>query len=183
MIFLLLLAEFFFIGLFSIGGGMATVPFLHSLSVRHHWFTLDELSSIIAVSELTPGPIGVNMATYAGYLSAGIPGAILAPLALSLPAFVIILLLAKLMNRWSGSPLVKALFYGLRPASTGLIASVLLSLILATLFPAALFQWKSLLLFALLLLFFFLPPAKKVPLPLFFLAAGAAGYLFQLAPV
>ena len=72
--------EFFLVGLFSMGGGMATVPFLFDLSARTGWFTTADLTTMIAISEATPGPIGVNMATYVGYVSAGIPGSIIAPL-------------------------------------------------------------------------------------------------------
>ena len=181
MILPLLALEFLFIGLFSVGGGMAIVPFLHSLGLRSAWFTLEELSSIVAISELTPGPIGVNMSTYVGYLTAGVPGAILAPLALSFPAFVIILLVSKFMNRWHDNPTVRGVFYGLRPASAGLIAAVLLSVSLHTFFPEAAFlNWKALLLFALLLPCFFLPKLKKIPLPVFFLLSAAAGIAFQL---
>ena len=70
--------EFFLVGLFSMGGGMATVPFLFDLSARTGWVTTADLTTMIAISEATPGPIGVNMATYVGYVSAGIPGSIIA---------------------------------------------------------------------------------------------------------
>ena len=91
MILLQLYWEFFLVGLFSMGGGMATVPFLFDLSERTGWFTSADLITMIAISEATPGPIGVNMATYVGYVSAGVPGSIIAPIGLATPAVVIIL--------------------------------------------------------------------------------------------
>lgn len=178
-----LVAEFFFIGLFSIGGGLATVPFLVSLSNRSGWFTLTELSNIIAISEATPGPIGVNMATYVGYNVGGVLGAALASLALTLPAFLIILLLSKLLTRLRGKPLFEAVFAALRPASIGLIAAVLLRLCATSFFPAGegLFsEWKAFLLFLLLSIALFLPKIKKLPIPVFLLFSALCGILLQL---
>ena len=94
MIFLQLFYEFFKIGLFAVGGGMATIPFLMDLTSRYSWFTMADLTNMIAVSESTPGPIGINMATYAGFNAAGIPGALCATLSLVLPAWIIIILIA-----------------------------------------------------------------------------------------
>ena len=80
MIYLSLAYEFFKMGLFAIGGGMATLPFLMDLTTKYDWYTASELANMIAISESTPGPVGVNMATYAGYQAAGIPGALVSPL-------------------------------------------------------------------------------------------------------
>ena len=91
MIYLQLAFEFFKIGLFSIGGGMATLPFLMDLTTKYNWYTASELANVVAISESTPGPVGVNMATYAGYNAAGIPGALIATLSLTAPALIIIL--------------------------------------------------------------------------------------------
>ena len=109
--------EFLLIGMFSMGGGMATVPFLFDLSQRTAWFSTADLTTMIAISEATPGPIGVNMATYVGYITAGLPGGIVAPLGLTTPAFIIILLVSKIMNTLWQNPKVQGLFYALRPAS------------------------------------------------------------------
>ena len=98
MILLHLYAAFFLVGLFSMGGGMATVPFLFDLSARTGWFSGADLANMIAISEATPGPIGINMATYVGYATAGVPGGIIAPLGLVTPAFLIILVVAKLLS-------------------------------------------------------------------------------------
>ena len=176
--------EFFFIGLFSVGGGMATVPFLMSLSERTGWFSIQDLTSMIAISEATPGPIGINMATYVGYHVAGVPGAVLAPLSLTLPAFLIIILLAKLLARLRGNPRFEAIFAAIRPASIGLIAAVLLQLAMTTFFPQSLgmVQWKSILLFLVVTVALFTPKVKKLPIPVFLLFSAACGMLFQLAP-
>lgn len=177
--------EFFFIGLFSVGGGMATVPFLMSLSERSGWFSPQDLTSMIAISEATPGPIGINMATYVGYHVAGISGAVLAPLFLTLPAFLIILLLAKLIARLKGNARFEAIFSAIRPASIGLIAAVLLQLAITTFFPPSLgfaVQWKSVLLFLLISVGLFAPKVRKLPIPVFLLASALCGILFQMAP-
>ena len=94
MIYLQLFYEFFKTGLFAVGGGMATLPFLYDMADRTDWFTRAELANMVAVSEATPGPIGVNMATYVGYLSGGIPGAVVATLGLVTPSIIVILLVA-----------------------------------------------------------------------------------------
>lgn len=114
--------------------GMATVPFLFDLSARTGWFTTADLTTMIAISEATPGPIGVNMATYVGYVSAGIPGSIIAPLGLVTPAVIIILLVSKILNTLWQNPKVKGLFYALRPASVGLIGAAAFSVCAVSLF-------------------------------------------------
>lgn len=121
MIYLILAYEFFKIGLFSIGGGMATLPFLMDLTNKYDWFTASELTNMVAISESTPGPVGINMATYAGYNAAGVPGAIVATLALTAPALIIIVLIAKFLENFSENKNVKAAFYGIRPAVAALI--------------------------------------------------------------
>lgn len=120
---LLMCFEFFKTGLLSVGGGLATLPFLFSMADRYPWFTTDQLSDMIAVSESTPGPIGVNMATYAGYCAGGIPGAVLATFSLVLPSIIVILIISRFLQRFRDSVIVSRLLYGLRPASLGLIAA------------------------------------------------------------
>lgn len=121
MIYLILAFEFFKIGLFSIGGGMATLPFLMDLTTRYDWYTASELANMVAISESTPGPVGINMATYAGYNAAGVPGAIVATLSLTAPALIIIVIIAKFLENFSEKPTVKAVFYGIRPTVAALI--------------------------------------------------------------
>ena len=119
--------EFAKVGLFAVGGGLATIPFLQQLGETTGWFTDAELSTMIAVSESTPGPMGVNMATYVGYSISGIPGAIIATLGLITPSIAVIIIIAGFLQKFRQSKTVDAVFYGLRPASTALIASAGLS--------------------------------------------------------
>ncbi len=120
---LLLCLEFFKTGLLSIGGGLATLPFLYEMADKYPWFTRSQLSDMIAVSESTPGPMGVNMATYAGYTTAGIPGAVLATFSLVLPSILVVLLVARFLQKFQSSKWVDWVLRGLRPASVGLIAA------------------------------------------------------------
>lgn len=123
MQYLLLFFEFFKTGLFSIGGGLATLPFLNSIAQRYDWFTVEELTDMIAVSESTPGSIGMNMATYAGFVTGGVMGGIVATIGLLLPSLVTILIIAKFMEGFSDKPAVKASFLGIRPAVCGMIGA------------------------------------------------------------
>ena len=129
MIYLQLFWEFFKTGLFAMGGGMATVPFLFDISAKTGWFTTAELANMIAVSESTPGPIGVNMATYVGYETAGIFGGIIATIGLAMPALIIIVLIAKILTRFKDNPIVETIFRYLRPAVIGLILFALWQLV------------------------------------------------------
>ena len=161
MIYLRLFIEFFFTGLFSVGGGLATLPFLYDMSERTGWFTSSQLADMIAVSESTPGPIGVNMATYVGYTTGGIPGTIIATLGLICPAIVIIMLIAKVLEQFRQNKTVDSVFYGLRPCSVALIASAGFLVIKIALFNIekfaasgvlmSLFNFKAIALAALLL--------------------------------
>ena len=142
MIYLQLFWEFFKTGLFAVGGGMATIPFLYDLSDKTGWFTHTDLANMIAVGESTPGPIGVNMATYVGFVTgmkdAGIPtailGAVTATLGLITPCVIIILIVAAILKSFRNNKYVNSAFYGLRPASTGLIAAAGFSVVASTLF-------------------------------------------------
>lgn len=123
MIYLRLFWEFFKIGLFAVGGGMATLPFLQQLSEKTGWYSQALITDMIAISESTPGPIGINMATYVGCNVAGIFGGIVATLGEVLPSVVIVILVSKSLERFKQNKLVGDAFYGLRPAVTGLIAA------------------------------------------------------------
>lgn len=141
MIYLNLFLEFFMTGLFAVGGGMATIPFLYEMSDKTGWFTHADLANMIAVGESTPGPIGVNMATYVGFVTGngihGIPGAIVgaitATLGLVAPSILVIIIIAAILNQFRKSKYVQDAFYGLRPASTGLIAAAGISVVASTL--------------------------------------------------
>ena len=123
MIYVILFFEFFKVGLFAIGGGLVTVPFLFDLSEKYSWFTAKELADMIAVSESTPGPLGVNMATFAGFRAAGIPGGIVATLGLVFPSLVVMILIAKMMDKYSCNTRVQRALDGIRPAVIALILS------------------------------------------------------------
>lgn len=131
---LIMCLEFFKTGLFAVGGGLATIPFLYEISDRYGWFTHSHILNFIAVAEATPGPVGINMATFAGYLSGGEGGAVLATLSLALPSIIIILVIAGLLDKFKKNRFVAGSFYLLRPASTALIAAAGLNVILAVFF-------------------------------------------------
>lgn len=129
-IYLRLFWEFFKTGLFAIGGGMATLPFLKNIGLSTGWFTQTDLMNMLAVSESTPGPVGINMATYVGFTVAGIPGAVIATLGEVTPSIITILIIAAMLARFRSSRYVANAFYGLRPASTGLIAAACAGVVL-----------------------------------------------------
>ncbi len=153
MIYWELFYEFFITGLFSIGGGLAALPFLYKIAERHDWFSAAFLPNMVAVSESTPGPIGINMATYAGFHAAGLPGALIATISLALPSFLIIIFISGLLGRVKEHHITRSVLYVLRPAVTGLIAVSAWEVISITLLrlPAAsftsMFQWTSIAVF------------------------------------
>ncbi len=120
----LLFAEFFKIGIFSFGGGYATLPFLYHISDSYHWFSYEELTRMLAVSSITPGPVGLNVATFAGFKAFGILGSIDATLAIMIPSFVIVILISKILKKFKDNFYTKAVLYALRPAAAGMIAAV-----------------------------------------------------------
>ena len=132
-VYLQLFIEFFKTGLFAVGGGMATLPFLQEIGERTGWFTYGDLMNMLAVSESTPGPIGINMATYVGYTVGGVPGALVATLGEVTPCVIVILLVAAVLQSFRSNPYVERAFYGLRPASTGLIAAAGVAVVLEVL--------------------------------------------------
>ena len=188
MIYLQLIYEFFKTGLFAVGGGLATLPFLNEICQKYDWFTEQMLSNMIAISESTPGPIGVNMSTYAGYQAAGVPGAIVATCSLVAPSIVVIILIAKFLAKFNEHPLVKNAFTGLRPAVTGLIAAAMAGVMKSALLsiPAfeetqnvlSLFNLPAILLF--LVLFAGIMKFKKLHPVVFIVIAAAAGIIFKL---
>ncbi len=126
MIYLRLFLEFCRVGLFSVGGGLATIPFLTDLGQRTGWFTSGQLADMIAISESTPGPMGVNMATYVGFTSGGVLGGVVSTLGLIFPSIVIILIIAQFLQKFRQSKVVDGVFYGLRAASVALITAAML---------------------------------------------------------
>lgn len=135
-VFLDLFVEFFKIGLFAVGGGPATIPFLMDIPKRHDWYKVSDVANMLAVSESTPGPIGVNMATYAGYNAAGILGGIVATLSLVLPSIIVIIIISKVLDKFSKSLYVKSSFWMIRPAVTGLIVTAVYGIFQTALFTS-----------------------------------------------
>ncbi len=191
MLYLQLFFEFFKTGLFAVGGGMATLPFLYDMSARHpDWFSTAQLADMIAVSESTPGPIGVNMATYVGFHTAGVLGGLVATLGLAAPSVIVILIVARVLRQFRSNEYVDAAFYGLRPCSVGLIAAAGLLVVKIALFRvdafkasgalADLFDFKALILAAVLLVLTRAVKKTKGLHPIvFILASAAVGVLFS----
>ena len=149
--------EFFKTGLFAVGGGLATIPFLQDMAIKYGWFDLTTLSTMIAVSESTPGPIGINMATYVGYITLGPVGGIISTIALVTPSIIVILIIANMLEKFKESKIVKQVFNGIRPFVVGLIVAACLDLFLTTLFNLELglslemFSWLSIIIFGAML--------------------------------
>ena len=185
MIYLRLFYEFFKTGLFAIGGGLATLPFLSDMADRTGWFTQAQLADMLAVSESTPGPVGVNMATYVGFETGGILGAVVATLGLVAPSVIVILIIASFLKAFRNNKYVDGAFCGLRPASTAMVASagigvVLLSLVDTSASGLDFFRWKELALAAVILVLTRWVPFTKKLHPIVFIAAAAVvGVVFH----
>ena len=124
MLYLQLMYEFFKTGLFSFGGGYATLPFLYHISETYGWFSSKQLSDMIAVSTITPGPLGVNVATFSGFATSGILGALIATIAVILPSYIIVILVFKLLEKFRQNKHVQSAIYALKPAGCGLLTAV-----------------------------------------------------------
>lgn len=172
MIYLLLAFEFFKIGLFAVGGGLVTVPFLFDLAEQYNWFTVSELTDMIAISQSTPGPIGINMATYVGFMTAGISGAITATFSLVAPAFFVIYFVQKMLDRWQNNGYVFSILSGIRPAVMALILFAGFDVA-----KTAIFDYKTagLLVFLLISMFFY---RKNVFIYIVF--SAVAGIILQI---
>ena len=191
--------EFFKTGLFAIGGGMATIPFLQDISAKTGWFTSADLANMIAVSESTPGPMGVNMATYVGYTvgsqqlggtGMGVVGAVVATLGLISPSIVVILIVAYFLKRFRDSKLVDSVLYGLRPASVALISAAGVEIVLFAVLRVesiwriadASLSWKAVVLALAVFAGTNLIPGLKKIHPIWFVVASAvAGVLLHMA--
>ena len=177
--------EFFKTGLFAVGGGLATLPFLTQMQEKYGWFTAEELANMIAVGESTPGPIGVNMATYVGYSSLGILGGLLATLSLVLPSLIVIMIVARAMDKYQKNPLVQNMFAFMRPAVAGLIAAAGFAVLKIALFKEAetflgSISWIAVILYAVLVALLHYKPLKKLH-PVVFIAIGAVvGILLKM---
>lgn len=188
MTYLLLFWEFFKTGLFSVGGGLATLPFLYDMGERTGWFTAQEVADMLAISESTPGPIGINMAVYAGFTTGGMGGSLCALVGLVAPSILVIILIAALLKSFRDNRWIQGAFYGLRPASTALIAAAGLSVALGSLlYPERwtglsrfweVLNWQALLLAAVTLVISRV--WKKLHPAFLILFCAAAGILLRL---
>lgn len=189
-LYLRLFWEFFKTGLFAVGGGMATLPFMYDISDKTGWFTHSMLADMVAVSESTPGPIGVNMSTYVGFVTGGIPGAVIATVGLVTPSVIVILLIARVLKAFRENQYVDAGFYGLRPCSVGLIAAAGVLVVQLALFNTELyastgalldlFNFKALILAAVLLVATrYIKKLKELHPIVFILASAVIGIVFS----
>ena len=171
MISLQLAYEFFKIGLFSFGGGYATIPFLYHISQEFGWYSFEELTQMVAVASVTPGPVGINVATYAGFKSFGVLGALIATVSEMLPSFILVLIVAKLLKKFSDNFYVKSIIATLKPISCALLISVAIGLL-----KPELNDLKSILLLVSLLLLSW--KNKKDPL-FYILLSALAGVILK----
>lgn len=179
MTYLMLFYEFFKIGLFAIGGGPATLPFLMDLTKRHEWYTMSDLTNMMAVSESTPGPLGINMATYAGFHAGGVIGGVVATMGLVLPSIIVIIIIAKFLTNFSENVTVKAVFAGIRPAVTALIASAVFGLFQVALMTENGIAVKPLILCVIVFGLMQIKKLKNLHPAAWLLAAAVIGIIFQ----
>lgn len=147
MIYFLLIIEFFKIGLFSFGGGYATIPFLYHLSELYNWYSINDLTKMIAIASITPGPVGINIATYAGLKSSNLLGALLATTSEMLPSLFLVILVSKILKKFKENFYVKTIIEILKPVSCALLLSVAFDLL-----KNELTNTKSIILLSILLL-------------------------------
>ena len=140
MIYFQLFWEFLKVGFFTVGGGLASLPFLYDFSDKTGGFSHAQLADMIAISESTPGPIGINMATYVGFTSAGVVGSVLATLGFIIPSIIIVSIVSRFLKKFNENKLVKGAFYGLRAVSVALICAALVSVVKISLINIPLFQ-------------------------------------------
>ena len=187
MIYWQLFWEFFKTGLFSVGGGLATLPFLRQMGQQYGWFTETELANMLAVSESTPGPIGINMATFAGITATGgnLLGGVVATFALVLPSLIVIIIVASVLQHFRENRFVQSCFTMIRPASVGLVAAAVLSVLKIALFTGDtessslwLPVWPAIALFAVLAVGRW--KLQKLHPIVFILVGAAAGILLKL---
>lgn len=170
MIFFQIFMEFLKIGLFSFGGGYATLPFLYHISQEYNWYNLDELTQMTALASITPGPVGINVATFAGLKAAGIMGSLIATFSEIFPSFILILIVSKLLKKFNDNFIVKTVMLTLKPIGCALLASVAIGLV-----KSEISDLKSLILLSLLLLFSW--KTKKEPL-FYILISAVVGIVF-----
>ncbi len=159
-----LFLQFFHVGVFSFGGGYATLPFLYAISEKFHWYSAKQLTDMLAISSITPGPVGVNVATFAGFATSGILGALVATTAVILPSFIIVTIVYNVLDKFQTNRYVKGAIRGIKPAGCALLSAVGIRL---------LFTSNLHLLGTLLFLFFIILSFFKKRDPLFILGFSA----------
>ncbi len=159
-----LFLQFFHVGVFSFGGGYATLPFLYDIADKFHWYSAKQLTDMLAISSITPGPVGVNVATFAGFTTSGISGSLVATTAIILPSYIIVTIVFKVIDKFRTNRNVKGAIRGLKPAGCALLSAVGIKL---------LFTSNLHLLGTLILLGFLILSVKKKQDPLFYLGISA----------
>ena len=159
-----LFLQFFHVGVFSFGGGYATLPFLYDIADKFHWYSAKQLTDMLAISSITPGPVGVNVATFAGFTTAGILGSLVATTAIILPSYIIVTIVFKVIDKFRTNRNIKGAIRGLKPAGCALLSAVGIKL---------LFTSDLHLLGTLILLGFLILSIKKKQDPLFYLGISA----------
>jgi len=174
MIYISLFLQFFKVGLFSFGGGYSTLPLLYHIAETQKWFTTQQLTDMVAISSITPGPVGINVATFAGFTTANIIGAVVATISIVIPSYIIVITVSKLLDKFKHNKDVQSLIYSLKPAGCGLLAAVGVNLIAS----------NSSLIGMFFLIILFVVSLKQKHDPLFYLGIsaifGIASGLFHL---
>lgn len=124
MNYLHLFIEFFKIGIFSFGGGYATLPFLYHIAEKYEWYTSSDLTQMLAISSITPGPVGINVATFAGFVTAGIVGSLIATTAVALPSFLIVTAVSKIINKYRENKYIQGALRGIKASGCALLSYV-----------------------------------------------------------
>ena len=163
-LFIQLFLQFFHVGVFSFGGGYATLPFLYDIAEKYHWYSAKQLTDMLAISSITPGPIGVNVATFAGFATSGILGSLIATTAIILPSYIIVTIVYKVLDKFRTNRNVKGAIRGLKPAGCALLSAVGIKL---------LFTSNLHLLGTLILVAFVVASLKQKHDPLFYLGISA----------
>jgi chromate transporter len=163
-LFIQLFLQFFHVGVFSFGGGYATLPFLYDIAEKYHWYSAKQLTDMLAISSITPGPVGVNVATFAGFATSGILGSLIATTAIILPSYIIVTIVYKVLDKFRTNRNVKGAIRGLKPAGCALLSAVGIKL---------LFTSNLHLLGTLILVAFVVASLKQKHDPLFYLGISA----------
>lgn len=163
-LYLQLFVQFFHVGVFSFGGGYATLPFLYDIAEKFHWYSSKQLTDMLAIASITPGPVGVNVATFAGFSTSGILGSLIATTAVILPSFIIVTIVSKVLDKFKTNRNVQGAIRGIKAAGCALLTSVGIKL---------LFTSNLYLLGTILLLIFVITSFVKKQDPLFYLGVSA----------